>query len=540
VHGRRLPLYIALALALTACATDASAQVQLSDVGDFSSAMHVTAPPGDSRRLFVVEQHGTIRVVRDGVKLAEPFLNIDPAVGSGGEEGLLSMAFAPDYATSGRFYVYYTGTDSDNRVVEFRRSASDLDRADPSTGREVLELFHTDFGNHNGGQLQFGPDGYLYIATGDGGGGNDTHQNSQRLSGTPAEGNDANPLLGKLLRIDPNPSGGAAYTIPPDNPFVAEPPKRPEIWSYGLRNPWRFSFDRQTGDLWIGDVGQGVKEEIDFATTASGRGRGTNWGWPCWEGTRQNTDVPQPCSAPGAVPPFHEYDNPPAPGVQRAVVGGYVARDPTLGSLAGRYFYGDTYVSGLRSVDPSSAATDAPVAGTNSVSGLTSFGEDACGRLYAVTFSAVWRLEGATPAACNLPDPYPPGGGGGDPPPGPNPGPGVDDLPPDVAVSRRRVQRILRQRGVVIGAACSEQCTLAASGTISIPGAARVFRLRPRTRTLAPGTRVRIKLRLTRRTVRPLRRALRRGRRVRARVSVRASDPLGNARSVRKTVRARR
>jgi hypothetical protein len=289
----------------------------------------------------------------------------------------------------------------------------------------------------------------------------------------------------------------------------------------------------------IADVGQGRAEEIDFSPASAGRGAGANYGWRCYEG-RASTPGVADCEPPGHVLPVLEH-------LQSntnfcAIVGGYVVRDPTLGSLTGRYVYGDNCEPALRStvLATPDALDDKPTG--HSVTGLTSFGEDACGRVYAVTFGAVHRFEGTPAAQCDLPDPYPgPGGGGaGNPPPGPEAGGGTDGSPPDLAVTRRQVQRILRQRGVVIGVGCDEPCTIAASGRLSVPGPARVFKLRPRTRTLAAGSRVRMKLRLTRRARPALRRALRRGRRVRARVSVRASDPLGNARSVTKTVRARR
>jgi hypothetical protein len=498
---------------LAACAADASAQVRLTQVGSFDSAMYVTSPPGDSRRLFVVEQGGAIRVVRDGVKLDTPFLDIDPLVMSGGEQGLLSMAFAPDYATSRKFYVYYTGNDGNNHVAEYLRSATDLDRADPASQRPVIDFAHPTFSNHNGGQLQFGPDGNLYIGTGDGGSGNDPPNNAQNR----------NSLLGKLLRIDPSVPVG--YAIPPGNPFVGDAGARPEVWAYGLRNPWRFSFDRQTGDLTIGDVGQHAREEVDFSPGSSGRGE--NYGWRCWEGTQKNTNITPQCDPDDDVFPVLEQ---PTTGTFCAIVGGYVVRDPALTGLTGRYIYGDNCEEALRSavLATPTASDDRPTG--HSVSGLTSFGEDACGRLYAVAFNAVRRFDGTPPSDCNLPDPYPAA----------QPPPAADTTPPEVLVSRRRVQRILRQRGVVVGVACNEPCTVVAGGTISVPGAARVFRLRRATRTLAAGARARIKVRITKRTRRALRRALARRRRVRARVTVRATDANNNARSVRKTVRARR
>jgi glucose/arabinose dehydrogenase len=521
VHGRRLALVVSL-LVLLAFAPEASGQAQLTPVADFDGAMYLTAPPGDSRRLFVVEQDGYIRVVRDGVKLGTPFLDIDSDVDGGGEEGLLSMAFAPDYATSRKFYVYYTGNDGNNHVEEFEQSATDPDLADKTTRRQVLELVHTPNSNHNGGQLQFGPDGYLYVGTGDGGDGDDPPNNAQTLTGDPFDNNDDNPLLGKLLRIDPRQAATEAYTIPADNPYAGSPGgARAEIWSYGLRNPWRFSFDRATGDLWIGDVGQGAQEEIDFASRASGPGKDFNWGWRCWEGTRKNTDVPA-CDPPNDV--FPVLVQPRATGF-RAIVGGYVIRDPSLGSLTGRYVYGDNSVSALRSFHPADpAGTDAPTG--HSVPGLTSFGEDASGRTYAVSFGRVFRF-----------DPVPGGPGGGNGGPG---GDAADTTPPGVTLSRKRRQPILRQRGVILAMTCSEACSASATGWISFAGAARVFKLHPVRRSLATDVRARVKLRLRRKAVRPLRRALRRGQTVRSRVRVLAVDPAGNAGVVKRRVSWRR
>jgi hypothetical protein len=260
--GRAALAAVALAAAFAYGGDAAPGDPELALVGTFSSPTYLTAPPGDAERLFVVEQGGQIRVVRNGATLTTAFLDLTSLVLSGGERGLLSMAFAPDYASSGPFYVYYTARSPTGQVViaEYRRSPNP-DVADSTTARPVLTIPHP-LSNHNGGQLQFGPDGYLYIGTGDGGGAGDPDGNGQNLE----------TLLGKILRINP---AGAPYTIPADNPFVGQA-GRDEIWSYGLRNPWRFSFDRQTGDLVVGDVGQGNWEEIDFVPVGAGRGRGAN------------------------------------------------------------------------------------------------------------------------------------------------------------------------------------------------------------------------------------------------------------------------
>ena len=360
--------------AQTAPATAARGQ-RLVPVGRFREPIYATSPPGDSRRLMVVEQQGRIMVVRGGKQLATPFLDITSKVTSGGEQGLLGMAFAPDYATSGRFYVYYTGLDQREWVVEYRRASAD--RADPSSARTVLRMDDPE-PNHNGGDLQFGPDGLLYIGTGDGGGANDQH-------GTRGNAQNLGSLLGKLLRIDPRQSGGHPYTVPASNPFVHRAGARPEVYSYGLRNPWRFSFDRATGDIAIGDVGQNQVEEIDFERR--GHARGVNFGWRPWEGRRRNFNEP----APGAVFPVITKSHSDG---WCAIIGGYVVRDPSLPALRGRYLYSDNckgriYSAKLRT---GHATADHPLA-LPTVNGVSSFGEDGRGRIYVVSLSGpVYRL----------------------------------------------------------------------------------------------------------------------------------------------------
>ena len=413
---------VALAAAFAYGGEAAPGDPELALVGTFSAPTYLTSPPGDVERLFVVEQAGPIRVVRNGVTLPTPFLDLTSLVLPGGERGLLSMAFAPDYASTGRFYVYYTALvpEGQLRIEEFRRSA-DPDLADPGSRRAILTIDHP-LGNHNGGQLQFGPDGYLYIGTGDGGGAGDPGGNAQNL-GT---------LLGKILRINPV---GAPYGIPPDNPFVGVPGARGEIWSYGLRNPWRFSFDRQTGDLVIGDVGQGSWEEIDFVPTSAGRGRGANFGWDCWEGRAPF----EGCTPPNHVPPVWQYSH--ARGC--SITGGYVVRDPALAPLAGRYVYGDVCTAPLWSVILGVPdAQDDRQTGL-SVPSLYSFGEDACGRAYALSGSGpVYRLQ----VAGSLPGPpcaqtsTPPA------PPSPVPPPPISPPPPPQRVAICRVPSVIGQR----------------------------------------------------------------------------------------------
>jgi glucose/arabinose dehydrogenase len=358
----------------TATATPAQRRgVRLVRIGTFNAPVFVTAPRGDRRVQFVVEQGGRIMVVRSGRKLATPFLDISGQVTSGGEQGLLSMAFAPDYASSGRFYVYFTDNGGDQRVVEYRRASAD--RADPGSARLVLEMADSE-SNHNGGLLLFGPGGHLYIGTGDGGGAGDRH-------GSRGNAQNLGSLLGKILRIDPRPSGGRAYSVPRSNPFVGRSNVRGEIYAYGLRNPWRFSFDRRTGDLSIGDVGQGDVEEIDFVRS----GRGKNFGWRPFEGRRRYTPGE---SASGHVRPvmqrFHDDG-------YCSITGGVVVRDRGVPGLYGRYVFGDFCVGRIESAKLGPGRATRQRRTRLRVPMLSSFGEDARGRVYATSLDGpVFRI----------------------------------------------------------------------------------------------------------------------------------------------------
>jgi len=349
-----------------------SGRVRLEKIGDFDQPDYLTQSPG-SGDLYVVEQGGTVRIIRDGQVVPEPALDITDDVTSGGEQGLLSIAFPPDFQSSRLVYAYYTGTDQDQHVVRY--SVASDGSFDGGSSREILHM--DDFAsNHNGGLLLFGPDGDLYIGTGDGGLEGDPHRNGQDLGS----------LLGKLLRIRPaTGSGGAPYGIPPDNPFVGTNGARPEIYSYGLRNPWRYSFDAKTQALSIGDVGQNTVEEIDY--TPKGAARGANFGWSAFEGNnRFNTDQ----TAPNAVPPILTYTH--ADG-GCSVTGGYVVRDRSLPALYGRYVYGDYCLGDLRSLVPEiPQARDDRSLGLH-VDSLSSFGEDNAGHVYAVSLDGpVYRL----------------------------------------------------------------------------------------------------------------------------------------------------
>ncbi len=355
----------------------ASRGVEPRRIGTFDSPLYVTQPPGDRSRLFVVQQGGKIVVVRNGHALRTPFLDVTSKIVSGGEQGLLGLAFAPDYRRSGRFYVFYTDVNGDERLIAYRRGSSP-NRANPRSARTLFVQADSE-SNHNGGQLAFGPDGLLYVGIGDGGGGDDQH-------GPIGNGQNLGTLLGKILRIDPRPSGGRPYGIPRDNPFVGRRGAKPEIYAYGLRNPWRFSFDRTTGDMVIGDVGQDHVEEIDFRTR--GTGRGVNFGWRAWEGTRREDPG---LRVSGDVKPVLEYTH---DGGNCSVTGGYVIRDPRLSRLNGRYVYGDFCAGDLFTATLRQDGASRPRRLGFHVDALSSFGQDTRGRVYVVSLNGpVYRLD---------------------------------------------------------------------------------------------------------------------------------------------------
>ena len=361
----------------------------LSPVGQFAEPTYVAAPPGDQDRLFVVQKGGVIKLVLDGVIQSTPFLDVTSRVDSGPEErGLFSIAFPPDYATSGLFYIDYTATGTGAMTVdEFQRNALDPNVADFGSRRLVISVPHPSQANHNGGQLEFGPDGLLYIGTGDGGGAGDPNHNAQNL----------HDRRGKILRIDPRQDDGNPYRIPPNNPFVGRANAYPEIWSYGLRNPWRFSFDRLTGDLSIGDVGQDQWEEIDYRPVSLGAGWGTNFGWSCYEGRapyNDYNDCPPLIATP--IPPVFAYSH--SRGC--SISGGYVVRDAELPTLAGRYVYGDFCTGDIYSQVLAIPDSQGDAFTSLHVEFLSSFGEDACGHVYAMGLAGgnnVFRIRQTDP-----------------------------------------------------------------------------------------------------------------------------------------------
>jgi glucose/arabinose dehydrogenase len=329
-------------------------------VSGLDSPVYVTATRSEPGNLYVVEQPGKIRVVVNGKLRAQPFLDISSRVRSGGEQGLLSMAFDPNYAKNHRFFVYFNDTSGDVRVFSFRSNGT---VGLPSTGVSLLRVNHREFSNHNGGQLQFGPDGLLYAGTGDGGSGGDPHNHSQNLGSR----------LGKMLRINVNTRGA-----------------RWQVAGYGLRNPWRFSFDRVTKDLYIGDVGQDSWEEVDVRTPRQWR-KLNNYGWRVWEGRSRYTRGQQPTRRGTLVFPIVTYSH--SQGC--SITGGYVYRGSAVPAAKGRYFYGD-YCSGtIWSLRASGGKLrSGPRKEPFTVSNLSSFGEDAAGELYATSLDGtVYKLS---------------------------------------------------------------------------------------------------------------------------------------------------
>ncbi|HEY8416659.1 MAG TPA: PQQ-dependent sugar dehydrogenase, partial [Limnochordales bacterium] len=390
-HRRRIALLgLLLAVATLGCVPTMPAQalpavrLELLNV-TFAQPVHIAHAPGDARHLWIVEQGGTVKVydLESRSLRSTPFLSIADQVSAGGERGLLSIAFHPDFATNGRFFVNYTDRAGNTQIVEYRVGRDRL-VADPATARHLLQIDQP-APNHNGGTMVFGPDGYLYIGTGDGGRAGDPWDNAQNL-GT---------LLGKMLRIDVD--SGQPYGVPADNPFVGHPGARPEIWALGLRNPWKFSFDRETGDLYIADVGQNAWEEVNFQPATS-RG-GQNYGWNRMEG-RHCYPANAQCDPAGFILPVAEYSHE----LGRSITGGYVYRGRAIPGLRGYYLFAD-YVSGriwAMSTQRAPSYVDEP--GQQGAMWpyeellrtslrITAFGEDAAGELYVADHGGwVYRI----------------------------------------------------------------------------------------------------------------------------------------------------
>jgi glucose/arabinose dehydrogenase len=343
----------------------ASARVRLIRVAILNQPVAMAVRPGDDT-LYVAQKSGQVIALRGGE--ARAVLDLSPVVSLGSEQGLLGLAFSPD----GRFlYVNLTDLVGDTRIVEYEVRDG---RVAPGSRRQVLTVDQP-YANHNGGNLAFGPDGYLYIGLGDGGSGGDPQDLAQ----------DRGSLLGKMLRIDPRPGPGRSYTVPQDNPFVGREGARPEIWALGLRHPWRYSFDRETGDLWIADVGQDTREEIDLQRGTSAGGQ--NYGWDGYEGTLiYEEPVPE-----ATVPPVYDYGR----DLGGTVIGGYVYRGSDIPRLRGAYLFGDLFNPAIRMLIPQGSGFRHLELGVE-VENLASFGEDGAGELYLLTLNGpVYRLAAA-------------------------------------------------------------------------------------------------------------------------------------------------
>lgn len=348
-----------------------SPDVALAEVASgLERPVHLTAPAGDDR-IFIVEQPGRIRILRDGSVLPAPYLDITDRVGSSGERGLLSVAFHPRFAENGRLYVNYTDRSGDTRIERYE-AEPDADAVDPASAALVLAVAQP-YANHNGGLNLFGPDGMLYIGLGDGGSAGDPAGNGQ----------DASTLLGSILRIDVD--GAWPYAIPPGNPFAGGG-GRPEIWAYGLRNPWRFAFDEAAGLLYIADVGQTRWEEIDVAVAGEA---GLNYGWNIMEGSHCFGE--SGCDTEGLVPPALEYSHDDG----CSVTGGVVYRGAAIPALVGHYVYADYCVGWIRSFRYDGGVEDAAEWDVGDIGAITSFGTDAAGELYVLTAGGrVYRVMG--------------------------------------------------------------------------------------------------------------------------------------------------
>lgn len=379
--------------------TDSGARPALAGIGitlievipsGLSSPVQVTHAGDGSGRLFVVEQDGQIKIIKNGGVLGTPFLDITGLVQSGGEEGLLGLAFHPNYESNGLFYVYYNDNSSNIAIARYTASPPSSDTANAGSGSIILPISHPGQTNHNGGQLAFSPvDGYLYINTGDGGGGGDVPNNAQNI----------NSLLGKILRL--NVTGVATYTIPPGNPYAGATPGADEIWALGLRNPFRSSFDRANGDLYIGDVGQGEWEEISYQ--AAGTPGGVNFGWRCREGAH-NYNFSGACGSLTLTDPIAEYANPsgsaPPPA---AVTGGFVYRGSQYAALVGYYFYADFYSGVISSTRKTGSTFSVAESELDTSFNISAFGEDEQGELYVVDYGGkIYRLADVNGPSPNL------------------------------------------------------------------------------------------------------------------------------------------
>lgn len=360
----------------TEVAPDAPQGLRLATVAsDLGDALYVTSAPGDPGRLYVVQQSGQVLILESGAPLPEPFVDVSDRILSGGEQGLLGLAFHPDYADNGLFYLNYTDTGGNTKVVEMERATADS----AADGERVLLEIDQPSADHNGGEVTFGPDGFLYIGVGDGGSGGDPEGNGQNT----------NTLLGSILRIDVDSrTGGLPYGIPPSNPF-ADGDGAPEIFVYGARNPWRFSFDPAQGDLWIGDVGQSNLEEVDYLP--AGEQAGANLGWNAFEGTAEFSGSGALGGPSPATPPIYEYGR--SEGC--SITGGEVSRNASVPAIDGRYLFSDfcsgTVWSMRAGPNPGSARVEMDLG--PDLGQVTSFGRGTDGRIYIIAAGTLYRFD---------------------------------------------------------------------------------------------------------------------------------------------------
>jgi glucose/arabinose dehydrogenase len=350
--------------------------------GGLSKPVYVTNAGDGSGRLFIVEQTGRIRIFKSNALLSTPYLNLSASISTGFEQGLLGLAFHPDYDTNGKFYVNLTQKDGTTAINEYRANPPSANTVDWHTGRRIMTIAQP-YSNHNGGHLAFGPDGFLYIGTGDGGSGGDPGNRAQSLT----------QVLGKMLRIDINGTQGTwQYRAPADNPYVGIA-GYDEIWARGLRNPWGWSFDRANGDLYIADVGQGRYEEVNISLGPKA-GRGLNYGWRVMEG-RHCYNPPTNCNTSGKVLPVEEYAHSVSGDDNCSVTGGYVYRGTFYPALVGGYFFGD-YCSGrLWSMPARSVHPVTPVQHKMTTLSISGFGEDEAGNVFVVFHEGlVYRITG--------------------------------------------------------------------------------------------------------------------------------------------------
>ena len=378
-------LRITLVLSLLSLVTNSAAaqtKLKLEQIGgNFSRPLLVTSAPGETSRMFVVDQNGKIFVVKDGVQLSTPFLDVSALNSSGGERGLLGLAFHPQYASNGYFFINFTDNSGDTQVSRYQVSAGNSDVANSSSRFDIL-FIDQPYSNHNGGCIRFGPDGYLYIGTGDGGSANDPGNRAQNGSS----------LLGKMLRIDID--GGSPYAIPPSNPFVTNSSVRDEIWALGLRNPWRFNFDSATGDMYISDVGQNDWEYIHFEPAGDAGGR--NYGWKIIEGSHCFSPSTN-CNTAGLEMPIFEYGHSFWPTANYCIIGSEVYRGKSMARMSGRYFFSDAGSQDLLSFRYDSTTNTVNdyvdhTAETNVSGSAISLGLDGNGEIYVCRTPNIYKV----------------------------------------------------------------------------------------------------------------------------------------------------